>query len=72
MITNNLLDNVFLPLKVRIGLDMFNEDLERFTIAQNVKKLHRVYILTNKCDINHDYYNYWLYLILCSELERIY
>ena len=72
MITNKLLDKVFLPLKVRIGLDIFNEDLERFTIVENVKKLHRVYILTNKCDINYDYYNYYIYLIICSEIERIY
>ena len=72
MIINKLLNKVFLPLKVRIGLDIFNEDLERFIMEKNAKKLHRVHILTNKCDKYYDYYNYYLYLILCAEIERIY
>lgn len=72
MITNKLLDKVFLPLQVRIGLDIFNEDLEHFLMEENAKKLFRVYTLTNKNQKYDDYYGYYLYLILCSEIERIY
>lgn len=72
MITNKLLDKVFLPLQVRIGLDIFNEDLERLLMEENAKKLYRIYILTNKNYKYEDYYEYYLYLILCSEIERIY
>lgn len=72
MVTNKLLDKVFLPLQVRIGLDIFNEDLEHLLMEENAKKLFRVYILTNKNQMYDYYYGYYLYLILCSEIERIY
>lgn len=72
MVTNKLLDKVFLPLQIRIGIDIFNEDLERLLMEENAKKLYRIYILTNKNHKYEDYYEYYLYLILCSEIERIY
>jgi len=72
MITNKLLDKVFLPLQMRISIDIFNEDLERLLMEENAKKLFRVYTLTNKNQKYDDYYGYYLYLILCSEIERIY
>lgn len=72
MITNKLLDKVFLPLQARVRLDIFNEDLERFIMETNAKNLHRIYILTNKCDKYIDYYHYYLYLTLCSKTEGIY
>lgn len=72
MITNKLLDKVFLQLQMRIGIDIFNEDLERFLMEENAKKLFRIYTLTNKNQKYDDYYGYYLYLILCSEIERIY
>lgn len=70
MITNKLLDKVFLPLQVRIGIDIFYENLKRFIMETNAKKLYRIYILTNKNQKYEDYYDYYLYLILCSDLER--
>lgn len=72
MVTNKLLDKVFLPLQMRISIDIFNEDLEHFLMEENARKLYRVYILTNKCNKYYDYYNYYIYLILCAEIERIY
>lgn len=72
MVTSKLLDKVFLPLQMRISIDIFNEDLERLLIEENAKKLYRIYILTNKNHKYEDYYEYYLYLILCSEIERIY
>lgn len=72
MITNKLLNKVFLPLQMRVSIDIFNEDLERFVMETNAKKLYRIYILTNKNYKYEDYYEYYLYLILCSEIERIY
>lgn len=72
MITNKLLSKVFLSLQVRIGLDIFNENLERLLMEENAKRLYRIYILTNKNQKYDDYYGYYLYLILCSEIERIY
>lgn len=72
MITNKFVDQVYVALQVRIGLDIFNEDLERLLMEKNAKKLFRVYTLTNKNQKYNDYYGYYLYLILCSEIERIY
>lgn len=72
MVTNKLLDKVLLPLRIRISIDIFNENLERLLMEENAKKLFRVYTLTNKCDKYYDYYNYYLYLIICSKKERIY
>jgi hypothetical protein len=72
MVTNKLLDKVFLPLQMRISIDIFNEDLERLLMEENTKKLFRVYTLTNKDQKYNDYYGYYLYLTLCSEIERIY
>ena len=72
MVTNKLLDKIFLPLQVRIGLDVFNEDLERFLMEKNAKRLYRIYTLTNKDQKYNDYYGFYLYLIICSEIERIY
>ena len=71
MVTNKLLDKVFLPLQMRVGIDIFNEDLERLLMEENAKKLFRIYILTNKNQRYKDYYEYYLYLILCSETERV-
>ena len=72
MVTNKFVDKVYVALQVRIGLDIFNEDLERLLMEENAKKLFRVYTLTNKNQKYNDYYGYYLYLILCSEIERIY
>ena len=72
MVTNKLIDQVFIPLQIRIEFDIFNEDLERLLMEENAKKLFRVYTLTNKNQKYDDYYGYYLYLILCSEIERIY
>lgn len=72
MVTDKLIDQVFIPLQMRIGIDIFNEDLERFLMEENAKKLFRIYTLTNKNQKYEDYYEYYLYLILCSEIERIY
>ena len=72
MVTSKLLDKVFLPLQMRISIDIFNEDLERLLMEENAKKLYRIYILTNKNHKYEDYYGFYLYLILCSEIERIY
>ena len=72
MVTNKLLDKVFLPLQMRISIDIFYENLKRFIMEKNAKKLYRIYILTNKNHKYEDYYEYYLYLILCSEIERIY
>ena len=57
---------------MRISIDIFNKDLERLLMEENAKKLFRVYTLTNKNHNYEDYYEYYLYLILCSEIERIY
>ena len=67
MITNKLLDKVFLSLQMRIGIDTLNENLERFLMEENAKKLFRIYTLTNKNQKYDDYYGYYLYLILCSD-----
>lgn len=68
MITNKLLDKVFLPLQMRVSIDILNEDLERFLMEENAKKLYRIYILTNKNQKYNDYYGFYLYLILCSDI----
>lgn len=44
MVTNKLLDKVFLPLQMRISIDIFNEDLERLLMEENAKN-YFVYIL---------------------------
>lgn len=72
MLTNKLIDQVFIPLQIRIEFDIFYENLKRFVMETNTKKLYRIYILTNKNHKYEDYYEYYLYLILCSEIERIY
>lgn len=72
MLTNKLIDQVFVPLQIRIEFDIFYENLKRFIMETNAKKLYRIYILTNKNHKYEDYYEYYLYLILCSEIERIY
>ena len=71
MLTNKLLDQVFIPLQIRIEFDIFYENLKRFVMETNAKKLYRIYILTNKNHKYEDYYEYYLYLILCSETERV-
>lgn len=72
MITNKLIDQVFIPLQIRIEFDIFYENLKRFVMKTNAKKLYHIYILANKNHKYEDYYDYYLYLILCSEIERIY
>lgn len=72
MITNKFVDQVYIALQIRIGIDIFNENLERLLMETNARKLYRIYILTNKNQKYDDYYGYYLYLILCSEIERIY
>ena len=72
MVTDKLIDQVFIPLQIRIEFDIFYENLKRFIMETNAKKLYRIYILTNKNHKYEDYYEYYLYLILCSEIERIY
>lgn len=71
MLTDKLIDQVFIPLQIRIEFDIFYENLKRFIMEENAKKLFRVYILTNKNHKYEDYYDYYLYLILCSDLERM-
>lgn len=70
MLTDKLIDEVFIPLQIRIEFDIFHENLKRFIMEENAKKLYRIYILTNKNQRYEDYYDYYLYLILCSDLER--
>lgn len=72
MLTDKLIDQVFIPLQIRIEFDIFYENLKRFVMETNAKKLYRIYILTNKNHKYEDYYEYYLYLILCSEIERVY
>jgi len=72
MLTDKLINQVFVPLQIRIEFDIFYENLKRFVMETNAKKLFRVYTLTNKDQKYNDYYGYYLYLILCSEIERIY
>lgn len=67
MLTNKLIDQVFIPLQIRIEFDIFYENLKRFVMKTNAKKLYRIYILTNKNHKYEDYYEYYLYLILCSD-----
>ena len=71
MLTNKLIDQVFVPLQIRIEFDIFYENLKRFIMETNAKKLYRIYILSNKNHKYEDYYEYYLYLILCSETERV-
>ena len=71
MVTDKLIDEVFIPLQIRIEFDIFYENLKRFIMETNAKKLYRIYILTNKNQRYEDYYDYYLYLILCSDLERM-
>lgn len=71
MVTDKLIDQVFIPLQIRIEFDIFYENLKRFIMETNAKKLYRIYILTNKNHKYEDYYEYYLYLILCSEIERV-
>lgn len=71
MVTDKLIDQVFIPLQIRIEFDIFYENLKRFAMETNAKKLCRIYILTNKNHKYEDYYEYYLYLILCSETERV-
>lgn len=71
MVTDKLIDEVFIPLQIRIEFDIFYENLKRFVMETNAKKLYRIYILTNKNQRYEDYYDYYLYLILCSETERV-
>lgn len=70
MVTDKLIDQIFIPLQIRIEFDIFHENLKRFIMEENAKKLYRIYILTNKNQRYEDYYDYYLYLILCSDLER--
>jgi hypothetical protein len=71
MVTDKLIDQVFIPLQIRIEFDIFYENLKRFVMETNAKKLYRIYILSNKKHKYEDYYEYYLYLILCSETERV-
>lgn len=71
MVTDKLIDQVFVPLQIRIEFDIFQENLKRFIMETNAKKLYRIYILSNKNHKYEDYYEYYLYLILCSEIERV-
>lgn len=72
MLIDKLIDQVFIPLQIRIEFDIFYENLKRFVMETNAKKLFRVYTLTNKNQKYNDYYGFYLYLIICSEIERIY
>ena len=72
MVTDKLIDQVFISLQMRIEFDVFYENLKRFVMEINAKKLYRIYILTNKNNKYKGYYEYYLYLILCSEIERTY
>lgn len=71
MVTDKLIDQIFIPLQIRIEFDVFYENLKRFVMETNAKKLYRIYILTNKNHKYKGYYEYYLYLILCSETERV-
>lgn len=71
MVTDKLIDQVFIPLQIRIEFDIFYENLKRFIMETNAKNLYRIYILTNKNHKYEDYYEYYLYLILSSETERV-
>ena len=71
MVTDKLIDQAFIPLQIRIEFDIFYENLKRFVMETNAKKLYRIYILTNKNHKYEDYYEYYLYLILYSEIERV-
>lgn len=71
MVTDKLIDQVFIPLQIRIEFDIFYENLKRFIMETNAKKLYYIYILANKNHKYEDYYEYYLYLILCSETERV-
>lgn len=71
MVTDKLIDQVSIPLQIRIEFDIFYENLKRFVMETNAKKLYRVYILANKNYKYENYYEYYLYLILCSETERV-
>lgn len=71
MVTDKLIDQIFIPLQIRIEFDIFYENLKRFVMETNAKKLYRIYILANKKHKYEDYYEYYLYLILCSETERV-
>ena len=71
MVTDKLINQVFIPLQIRIEFDIFYENLKRFVMETNAKKLYPIYILTNKNQRYEDYYDYYLYLILCSETERV-
>lgn len=71
MVTDKLIDQVFIPLQIRIEFDIFYENLKCFVMEENAKKLYRIYILTNKNHKYEDYYEYFLYLILYSETERV-
>ena len=72
MLIDKLIDQVFIPLQIRIEFDIFYENLKRFVMETNAKKLFRVYTLTNKNQKYNDYYGFYLYLIIYSEIERIY
>ena len=71
MVTDKLIDQVFIPLQIKIEFDIFYGNLKRFVMETNAKKLYRIYILANKNHKYEDYYEYYLYLILCSETERV-
>ena len=71
MLTDKLIDQIFIPLQIRIEFDIFCENLKRFVMETNAKKLYYIYILANKNYKYEDYYEYYLYLILCSETERV-
>ena len=58
MLTDKLIDQVFIPLQIRIEFDIFYENLKRFIMEKNAKKLYRIYILTNKNHYYEDYYEY--------------
>ena len=70
--TDKFIEQVYITLQIKISLDIFNQDLERFLMETNARKLYRIYILTNKNQKYDNYYGFYLYLILCSEIERIY
>ena len=69
--TDKFIEKVYITLQIKISLDIFNQDLERFLMETNAKKLYRIYILANKNHKYKGYYEYYLYLILCSEIERV-
>lgn len=71
--TDKFIEKVYITLQIKISLDIFNQDLERFLMETNARKLYRIYILTNKNQKYYNYYDYYLYLLLCTDilLERI-